>query len=252
MKNQYVGDVGDYGKYALLRELSRSYSIGVNWYLTRDDDKPDGKFTKYLLKDNSNLDIELFQKLKGLLYPDEKNLCQENRCISNIESGNFIPNATFFNEVLDYVAITDRKTYRDEWIKCSLERLGDKDIIFLDPDNGLEVKTVPPTRKYGNKYVTYDEARSYYSRAKVALVIYNHRDHSSENDYINRFLQFYELEGTRDSFLYRLTFRKESVRDYVFVTKPKYHKEIGDFIHAFACPARVRYFRYSELPIDKR
>ena len=43
MKNQYVGDIGDYGKYALLRFLSKQgYSIGINWYLTPDDNKTDG------------------------------------------------------------------------------------------------------------------------------------------------------------------------------------------------------------------
>ena len=38
MKNQYVGDIGDYGKYGLLRFLSnRGIKIGINWYLTKDD-----------------------------------------------------------------------------------------------------------------------------------------------------------------------------------------------------------------------
>ena len=32
MKNQYVGDIGDYGKYALLRAFASHYRIGVNWY----------------------------------------------------------------------------------------------------------------------------------------------------------------------------------------------------------------------------
>ena len=79
MKNQYVGDIGDYGKYALLRALSCRYSIGVNWYLTPDDDRSDGRFTDYLLKDNGSLDSELFSKLKALLFPDGKTLHQENR-----------------------------------------------------------------------------------------------------------------------------------------------------------------------------
>ena len=35
MKNQYFGDIGDYGKYGLLRFLSmRGITIAVNWYLT--------------------------------------------------------------------------------------------------------------------------------------------------------------------------------------------------------------------------
>ena len=40
MKNQYCGDVGDPGKFALLRSLQREFPeerIGILWYLTRDD-----------------------------------------------------------------------------------------------------------------------------------------------------------------------------------------------------------------------
>ena len=49
MKNQYVGDIGDYGKYGLLRFLaSHGIKIGVNWYLTENDGSTDGKFTTYL------------------------------------------------------------------------------------------------------------------------------------------------------------------------------------------------------------
>ena len=51
MKNQYVGDIGDYGKYGLLRFLSnRGIKIGINWYLTEDDKSSDGKFIEYLKK----------------------------------------------------------------------------------------------------------------------------------------------------------------------------------------------------------
>ena len=52
MKNQYLGDVGDYGKYGLLRYLANNdIRIGVNWYLTADDGSNDGKFVSYLNKD---------------------------------------------------------------------------------------------------------------------------------------------------------------------------------------------------------
>ena len=40
MKNQYVGDIGDYGKYGLLRFLaSNGIKIGVNWFLTENDEE---------------------------------------------------------------------------------------------------------------------------------------------------------------------------------------------------------------------
>ena len=49
MKNQYTGDIGDYGKYGLLRFLAnQGINIGVNWYLTDADKSADGKLTTYL------------------------------------------------------------------------------------------------------------------------------------------------------------------------------------------------------------
>jgi len=249
VKNQYVGDIGDYGKYALLRALACNYSIGVNWYLTPDDERTDGKFTDYLMRNTDSLDDELFQKLKALLFSSEGTLIHENRNVSFIESCGILPNTTFFNEEICFLDVTDRKTYRADWVSRSLDTLEQPDIIFLDPDNGLEIKSVPPTQKNGNKFVTYDEAQRYYERAKVALIIYNHRDRSPTSEYVKRFLRFYELKETRDSFVYRLTFHKISVRDYIFITKPEYFRVIYDFLDAFACPAHNKYFSIGELPL---
>ena len=47
MKNQYVGDIGDFGKYSMLRAfIYAEIKFGVNWYLTEDDGSNDGKFTE--------------------------------------------------------------------------------------------------------------------------------------------------------------------------------------------------------------
>ena len=38
MQNRYTGDIGDFGKLGLLRQLRQTgLSIGVNWYLTPDE-----------------------------------------------------------------------------------------------------------------------------------------------------------------------------------------------------------------------
>ena len=51
MKNQYVGDIGDFGKYSMLRAfIDAGIKVGVNWYLTEDDGSNDGKFTDYFIK----------------------------------------------------------------------------------------------------------------------------------------------------------------------------------------------------------
>ena len=52
MKNQYFGDIGDYGKYGLLRWLAgQGLSIAVNWYLTPDNASNDGSIRVYVKKE---------------------------------------------------------------------------------------------------------------------------------------------------------------------------------------------------------
>ncbi len=54
MQNRYTGDVGDFGKYGLLRALcsddgKRKLKLGVNWYLVPDMGNPgDGGFIDYV------------------------------------------------------------------------------------------------------------------------------------------------------------------------------------------------------------
>ena len=51
MKNQYFGDIGDYGKYGLLRFLAEhEVNVAVNWYLTKNDQSNDGNLRGYLTK----------------------------------------------------------------------------------------------------------------------------------------------------------------------------------------------------------
>lgn len=251
MKNQYFGDIGDYGKYALLRALIKDYTLGVNWYLTKDDNRTDGRFTEYLDADSNTLDDELFQMLKKTIRPN-KDVIYENRRVSFIENSTLLSGTTFFSEMLDFSGIslnkTHRELYRKSWVDRSLTVLGNQDIMFLDPDNGLEINSVPQTRKNGVKYVAYNEACRYYEQARVALIIYNHRDRKPEEDYVKRFTRLYEDNIAPDSFVYRLSFNKVSKRDYIFITKPKYLKEIYDFIHSFA-NARKEYFSVGNMPM---
>ncbi len=51
MQNNYVGDIGDFGKYGLLNHIfnNNQLKIGINWYLVPDENEnKDGKITQYL------------------------------------------------------------------------------------------------------------------------------------------------------------------------------------------------------------
>ena len=52
MQDNYIGDIGDYGKYGLLREVcAEALSLSVNWYKVvpkKVGKQDDGKFISYL------------------------------------------------------------------------------------------------------------------------------------------------------------------------------------------------------------
>jgi hypothetical protein len=56
MQDRYVGDVGDFGKYGLLRSLAADLSLGVVWYLGPEEShNADGKHIGYLNSTQKNL-----------------------------------------------------------------------------------------------------------------------------------------------------------------------------------------------------
>src|SRR5437764_94564 len=97
VKRQYLGDVNDYRKYALLRHFADGgrVKIGVCWMLTCDDQGSDGEKTGYL-RDPQKWrahDPELFDLLEGLVHGGEE------RLLGRVESSGIIPGATYFDEI---------------------------------------------------------------------------------------------------------------------------------------------------------
>lgn len=130
MQDRYVGDIGDFVKYGLLRTIGEGKRLGVAWYLRADDDPTgsgDGRHIKYLQKpgDWQHLDRELVDGGR--------------RSVAEIQRSNILENAVFANKPLNFDggAVRDRERWRREWferVKCALS---DCDLVFADPDNGL-------------------------------------------------------------------------------------------------------------------
>src|SRR5262245_17351172 len=70
VKEQYVGDINDYRKFALLRRLrgDNKTAIGVVWMLTPPDGRRDGQRIQYLKQPDTwrQYDPELFDKLASI------------------------------------------------------------------------------------------------------------------------------------------------------------------------------------------
>jgi hypothetical protein len=183
MRDNYVGDVGDYYKYGLLRALcGDTLKLGVAWYLYTDPcNSADGHHLRYLTvqkrEQYRSCDPELYDKLGQLV--------EENaRSVAEVHKRDILPPDTAFHgEVLSLSHLAKgsaataqkRLDYRAQWLKDALDATAGVDIVFFDPDNGLQVESVPKHHDKGPKFTFYDELLPFWQRGQ-SLVIYQHKN----------------------------------------------------------------------------
>jgi len=166
MKHQYFGDINDYRKYGLLRVLQSNgdRKLLVVWMLTADDDGRDGGRRSYLQApaEWQEHDPELFATLASLLRSTGRPR------VSYIEQSGLLSNSSFFSE-----PVPDSREGRVAWRQGLLEAADDADLVFLDPDNGIEVPSRPIGRKGSSKYVAWYEIEALWA-AGCSILIYQH------------------------------------------------------------------------------
>jgi hypothetical protein len=164
MKDQYVGDVNDYFKYALLRALTGpDDELVVAWMLTPGDGRTDGRRLSYLGQPNRyrRLDSPLFDALHAALATGTRN-------VQAVEQAGVLPGAVFVPGVLGD-GLLDRRRYFDDVWAASAGRT----LLFFDPDNGMAVRSVRRGARNSAKYLYWDELGVAY-RQDISLVVYQH------------------------------------------------------------------------------
>lgn len=181
MKDQYFGDINDYRKYGLLRTIIRvgGFRVLVAWMLTPDDESTDGKFISYLEKPEkwSRHDPVLFQTIKDMLASGRK------RQVGLIEDSGLIPKAEYFSSL-----VPDTDSDRRSWFSSLAQRAEGNDFVFLDPDNGLDVKSKPYGGKGSSKFLYWREVESLWVSGK-SLLIYQHFIREKRLDFIRHMLE---------------------------------------------------------------
>ena len=216
MQNKYTGDVGDFGKLGMLRRIcGTGLTLGVNWYLMQDDGNNDGKHIGYL-NDPKFLgcDDDLLYELKSIVDGGR-------RCIHSLEEANLVPNAAFYNSILS------RESARSTWHQAALETLEAKDVVFLDPDNGLMPKSKSASRYDGGKYVLPEELADYYERGQ-SVVFYNHRSREKAEVYFYKFRALRDDDQFIDAQWLCMRFSRGTARDYFFIMQPNHCERISD------------------------
>lgn len=163
MKNQYFGDINDYRKYGLLRAILQASGVRMllTWMLTPDDGSTNGAFVAYLQQPAkwSRFDPFLFNKLKTILAE-----CQE-RNVQLVEKTHLLPNTDYFSAF-----VPDSATGREDWFNALLEAAGPAEFVFLDPDNGFEVKSKPFGSRQSSRYLYWGEAEALWNEGKSLLI----------------------------------------------------------------------------------
>ena len=185
MQNRYVGDVGDFGKYGLLRYLSGAtnyqiaserFRLAVAWCLYPDEDhNADGKHVGYLSESVTNdavfrnCDPELYEALREIVFSG-------SRCVGSVVGSGVLPADTiYYDRVLHYpkgVGRLHRTQMQVDWINGALDATADADLVFIDPDNGISNGPLH-WRKGAPKYTFVEDAQEYFRRGQ-SLVIYHH------------------------------------------------------------------------------
>ncbi len=242
MQNRYTGDIGDYGKLGLLRQLEQAgLRIGVNWYLTPDEAgrNNDGKFIKYLIDESfKTCDPQLWEALGEIV-------CSGTREIRSLQTAKILK-AAFYDAPMNFCATTsfERKKERYHWHQAALTPLSHCDVVFVDPDNGLMVPSAMGRRK-SIKYVLPQELHDYYA-AGASIIYYQHKARYKDFVYTERNKGLLESGAFPSASGLGLKFRTTSQRFYFFILQPKHESFIRVQIQAMLETAWKEHFSLCE------
>lgn len=234
MQDRYVGDVGDYAKYSLLKALSGASGdtlrLGVLWYLFPDEGhNGDGRHTAYLK-------LEAMAARDPVTHSLLSELVQTGRrSVAAVEKSCVLPSNTIFYDAPVAVAGSPlaRSSYRREWFRAGLSCVGSADVLFFDPDNGVETPALKKSDFKAGKYVFWEEIEDGWRNGK-SLVIYNHLNRSaSAAMQTSRLQTMFENRLTGAAAVIPLLFRRGSCRHLWIIAQPTHVSRLVRRTRAF-------------------
>ena len=218
MQDRYAGDVGDFGKFGLLKAVRASgMKVGINWYKVLPPSfeisesgifkNNDGKHK--ISKQDALCDPELADALNSIFVKDAQ------RSVELLERAALIDDAVYFSKP---TPVKDRPAWHTE----AIHTFRDCDIVFLDPDNGLLPEKTSCSSTKSVKYV-FDEEIHDYLAAEKSVICYQHRKRIPPADYFAEMEQRLRVIGAECGTLV-VTFRRGTVRDYFLIPATEAHK----------------------------
>lgn len=179
VKDQYVGDINDFEKYAILRALrdASGLPIVVCWMLTASDESGEGGKTNYLGDPQRyrQLDAHVFDRLRGLVRSGKRN-------VQAIEEQGVIEHARFFSRELEDHLPSRALFFRELWAIAD-----EPSLLFFDPDIGLAPASVRKGGRRSAMYLFHDELGYAYRRGH-SVVVYQHFAREQRASYLARLI----------------------------------------------------------------
>lgn len=232
MQDRYSADIGDFGKFQMLRYLfsNTKHTLSQIWYLYPDENH-----------NNDGMYINYFHKVKGFDHELEnsfKKIISTKRNVEALQNANLLENIKYFSHIIE----EDKDlVYRKIWFKKALDFSKNSDFILTDSDNGIAIKCQKASksleilgfdkfkdRSKSGKYIFLDEIKELFEVANC-LIIYHHLNRCFAHD-----LQIENLTKT---------LKKEF--NIVFAIK---HKPYSPRVFFFLCKEQEKYdFLLSKL-----
>jgi len=135
------------------------------------------------------------------------------RSVASLEKARLLPsNTVYFSELLDFHQKyssqnnkdkEEREVRRKDWLKKAIQSVSDCNVIFVDPDNGLQIASCPKINQMrSGKFAYYPEIMEL-AKGKELCVIYHH---------LNR----HKMHGTHES---QIRIRAGELREQIKPTR---------------------------------
>jgi hypothetical protein len=220
MKAQYVGDIGDFGKVLILKHLAGlGFKIGINWVLTKNDNRADGKHRDYIDYRGRHClcccDGRVFEQIMPLAKKE-----REHRKIEDLQDliRSFSESVVFYSRI--YAGGEARRA-------CERNAFGElpqhlADIVFFDPDNGVGGEDGT-----SSKHVYFSELKRYWARGQ-SILTYHHLNRNVEhpNQLIEIKAEFHNAFPDGRLCVYHM--RRGTARVYILCVRDEHLPRIRD------------------------
>jgi len=126
-------------------------------------------------------------------------VCRQGvREVRAVENTVILPGCRFYSQI-----VPTEKPSRTKYCDDFIEFARGTDLVFFDPDNGMEVESVPLGTENSVKYLYWDEVRSAFERG-YSLLIYQHFRRENRETFIkNLAVEFGRETGAKTVYSFR-------------------------------------------------